>query len=121
MHWSNWVIVTLTVIEAGWMAYDGSRALIVGDYVTPKSGQYAGQLGPWSKVVAAVGIAPRSTLMKVIFAIYGFAWLLIMVLFIMKVPWAKWAMLAAAVGALWYLPFGTLCSAIQIVLLLLKH
>jgi hypothetical protein len=44
-------------------AYDGSRALIVGDYVTPKSGAYAGQLGPWAKLVAAVGIEPRSTVM----------------------------------------------------------
>jgi len=38
----------LAAVEAGWMLFDGSRALIVGDYVTAKSGPYAGQLGPWT-------------------------------------------------------------------------
>jgi hypothetical protein len=31
----KWVIVALMVLEAGWMLFDGTRALIVGDYVTP--------------------------------------------------------------------------------------
>ncbi len=52
----------LAALEAGWMMFDGMRALIVGDYVTPKKGPYAGQLGPWSKLVSAIGLAPRSTL-----------------------------------------------------------
>jgi hypothetical protein len=120
MDWSKWVVGALAFITAGWMAYDGSRALIVGDYATPKSGAYAGQLGPWSKLVTAAGIAPRSTLMKAIFAIYGFAWLIITIFFVLKFSWARWAMIVAAIGALWYLPFGTLLSIIQIFLLLVK-
>ena len=38
-----WIIVALGLMQGGWLAFDGSRALIVGDYVTPSSGQYAGQ------------------------------------------------------------------------------
>ena len=34
-------------------------ALIAGDYVTPSKGQYAGQLGPWARLVSAVGLEPR--------------------------------------------------------------
>ena len=75
MHWLGWIVVLLAIIEGGWLAYDGGHALILGDYVTPKSGQYQGQLGPWSKVVSAIGIEPRSTLMKCIHLIFGIAWI----------------------------------------------
>jgi hypothetical protein len=119
MHWSAWIIVALVVINAGWKAFDGGRALVVGDYVTPKTGKYAGQLGPWAKVVKVVGIEPRSTLMKSIFLIYGLAYLLVMAAFVLKASWAWPAMLAMAALGLWYLPFGTLINLAVIVLLLL--
>ncbi len=119
MHWFGWVVLALAFMEGGWLAFDGGRALIVGDYVTPKSGQYADQLGPWAKLVSAVGIEPRSTLMKSIHFVLGLAWLVVMLCFALQLPWAWWAMLICAVLGLWYLPFGTLLSVIQIVLLLL--
>ena len=75
MGWLRWLVIALALAEAGWMAFDGIRALVVGDYVTPRSGSYAGQLGPWARLVSAVGIGPRSTLMKAVFAVYGLAWL----------------------------------------------
>lgn len=118
MRWANWVVVVVAVIEAGWMAYDGTRALVKGDYVTPKTGQFAGQLGPWSKLVSKVGLEPRSTLMKSIFSAYGFLWLIVIVCFALRLPWAWSAMLLAALGALWYLPFGTLLSLLQVLLLM---
>jgi hypothetical protein len=121
MHWLHWIIIVLALQQAGWMAFDGTRALIAGDYVTPKSGAYAGQLGPWSKLVEAIGVPPRSTLMKSTFVIYGVAWLAIIVCFIFRLPWAWTAMLIAAIGALWYLPIGTFFSTMQIVLLLLPQ
>ena len=119
MHWLGWIVVALAFTVGGWFAFDGWTALITGDYVTPKSGPHAGGLGTWSKVVQAVGIDPRSTLMKVIFLVYGVAWLVLIVCFILQMPWAWWAMLIAAVGALWYLPFGTLLGVIQVILLML--
>lgn len=119
MHWLSWIVLLLAFIEGGWLAFDGGRALLVGDYVTPNSGRFAGQLGPWSKVVAAAGIEPRSTLMKSIHLIIGVTWLAVMVNYALGCQWAWWAMLACAVCSLWYLPFGTLLSAVQVVLLLL--
>lgn len=64
MDWLRLLAVALALIESGWMAFDGMRALLVGDYVTPRSGPYAGQLGPWARLVSAVGIEPRSTLRR---------------------------------------------------------
>ena len=69
MDWKNWIIVIVVTFTAGWMLFDGMRALIIGDYVTPKSGEYSGQLGPWSNLVKAIGNEPHSTLMKLIFVV----------------------------------------------------
>jgi hypothetical protein len=117
----RWIIVALVVLNAGWMAFDGARALVVGDYVTPRSGRHAGQLGPWSKGVEAVGIPPRSTLMKVIFVAYGLIYLAMTAAYLLGSPWARPGMILVAVLGLWYLPFGTLINLIVIVLLLLPR
>jgi hypothetical protein len=42
------VIAAFAFVEASSMPLDGSRTLIVGDYVTPPGHQ----LGPWSAVVS---------------------------------------------------------------------
>lgn len=119
MHWLGWIVIVLALVEGGWFAFDGAHAFARGDYVTPRSGPYAGQLGPWSKLVEKVGIPPRSTLMKAIHVGLGAAWLVALVAFALGQAWAWKAMLACAVAGLWYLPFGTLLSVIQIALLLL--
>ena len=112
------VILLCVLIEAGWMAFDGSRALIVGDYITPKSGPHQGTIGPWRHVVSAVGLNPHGTLMKAIFSIYGSVWLLLAVAFARGLTWSWTAMLVAAIGALWFLPVGTVLSVVQVALLL---
>ena len=119
MHWLGWIVVALAFVEGGWLTFDGGHALITGEYVTPKSGPYAGQLGPWSKLVSAVGIEPRSTLMKLIHVVLGITWVVVIVCFKWGLPWAWWGMILCAGAGLWYLPFGTVLSVIQIVLLLL--
>ena len=101
------------------MTFDGTRALTVGDYVTPSSGAYAGQLGPWNHIVRAVGIPPRSTAMKVIFVVYGLGWLTITFAFACHAAWAWQAMLVAAIATLWYLPVGTIFGIVQLVALAL--
>ncbi|MFN2526292.1 MAG: hypothetical protein ABR505_08515 [Actinomycetota bacterium] len=119
MGWLRWVVIALAVFEAAYMTIDGGRALITGEYITPSQGEYKGQLGPWTKLVDAVGIAPRSVVMKSIFVAYGVVWLGITAAFSVRLPYSWGLMLAAAIGSLWYLIVGTAASAIIIVLLLL--
>ena len=101
------------------MTFDGTRALIVGDYITPRGGPHVGELGPWHYVVERLGIPPRSTAMKVIFVAFGVSWLVIAAALVLRLPWAPTAALVAAILTLWYLPVGTVSSVIQIALLLL--
>jgi hypothetical protein len=115
------VIVVLALSEAGYIALDGIRALIAGDYITPGSGRFAGQLGPWSALVSAVGIEPRSTLMKGIFAAYGLIWLLVILAYGFGVRWAWRAMVLAAVLSLWYFPLGTVISLLVLGLLVVQR
>lgn len=117
MHWTRWIIAALVALNAGWMAFDGSRALFVGDYVTPKTGRHAGQLGSWSRVVQAVGIPPRSTLMKAIFVVYGLLYLGMTAAFLLNVPWAQQGMIIVALLGLWHLPFGTLINLFVLALI----
>jgi hypothetical protein len=119
MHWTGWIVVALALLNGGYMVYDGSRALIVGDFITPSSGDYAGQLGPWSRLAEAVGIPPRSTLMKLVFVGYGILSLAMAVSFSLRLPWAWWGMLIVAILGLWNLIFGTAVNLVMIVLLLL--
>lgn len=118
LHWTAWIAGGLVLLNAGWMAFDGGRALVVGDFVTPQSGEYAGQLGPWASALSAVGIDPRSTMVKLIFLSYGIAFLVAAAGFLNGIASAWWAMLILAVAGLWYLPFGTLANIIIIGLLL---
>jgi hypothetical protein len=112
-----WVLVALAVFEGGWLLFDGSRALVTGDYVTPESGEYAGQLGPWAAAVSSVGIEPRSTFMKLVHVTLGAAWLLAAVGLAGRKPWARKAMMTCAVLSLWYLPFGTVFGVVQLLTL----
>src|SRR6266550_4895413 len=115
MSWVRLALVVLGLVEGAWMTFDGTRALTVGDYVTASSGARAGQLGPWSYIVKAVGIPPRSTAMKLIFVAYGLSWLIIAFGFAYRVAWAGPAMMIAAIATLWYLPVGTIFGIVQLV------
>jgi hypothetical protein len=107
------ICVILLALGPGlFMTFDGLRALIVGDYLTPAMGPYAGQLGPWSGVVSAVGIAPRSSMMKVAFVIFGVAWLSSTAGFLLRKKWSAVALAVLAIATLWYLPVGTVISAL---------
>lgn len=121
MNWKDWAIIILVTFTAGWMLFDGSRALITGDYTTPGSGEYTGQLGPWSNLVKAVGIEPRSTLMKLIFVGYGLSALAIAVCFALGFAWARLALMVVCILGLWFLPIGTITNLIALILLLIER
>lgn len=99
------------------MAFDGVRALLIGDYFTPSEGEYAGKLGPWANLVRSVGLEPRSSFVKIVFVIYGFLYLASMVALLAGVSWASTAVIVLAILGLWYLPFGTVFNAVVIFLI----
>lgn len=117
----NWLIAILVLFTAGWMLFDGTRALIVGDYVTPTTGEYAGQLGPWANLVQGLGIEPRSTLMKSIFVLYGLLTLAILVCYLLGYPWGRGALIVVCFLGLWYLPFGTISNLVVLFLLMTRR
>jgi hypothetical protein len=117
VDWKDWLIVILVAFTAGWMLFYCTRALILGYYVTPKSGEYAGQLGPWSSLVEAVGIEPRSTLMKLIFVGYGLAAFVVLACFVFGLAWARTALMIVCILGLWFLPIGTITNLIALILL----
>ena len=112
-----WAVVGLALIQSGFFAFDGIRAFTVGDYLTPSEGPFAGQLGPWSKLVSAVGIEPRSTLMKSVHVGLGGVGLAMTAAFIRGVCGSRRGMMIVAALGLWYLPFGTALGVVEILLL----
>jgi len=118
MHTLKWIVVALALFQGGWLVFDGGRALIVGDYVTPRSGPHAGQLGPWSRIVSALGFEPRSTVIKCLHLFLGIAWLIALIIFVVRPASGWWVLLGCAAASLWYLPVGTLMSCVVIALLL---
>jgi bacteriocin resistance YdeI/OmpD-like protein len=119
--WATWFCLLLIASTAGWMIFDGSRALMVGEYVMPVSGEYADQLGPWSNLVQVIGIDPHSLLMKSIFIIQGAAALTVVICYLLNKAWARMGLFVVMVLGLWYLPIGTLTNLIALILLLLTR
>jgi hypothetical protein len=119
MNWKTWIPIVLVILTAGWMLFDGTRAIVVGDYVTPQSGEYTGQLGPWSYLVKAVGVEPRSILMKSVFVAYGVIALAMTLCFALNMSWGRTALMIVCILGLWYLPIGTLTNSIALILLLI--
>ncbi|WP_448624658.1 hypothetical protein [Geodermatophilus sp. URMC 64] len=114
----TWLTALLCALQGGYLLLDGVRALVVGSYITPRSGEHAGELGPWARLVAAVGIPPESTGMKLAFAVLGLLWLVLALGVVLGASWAWVLGLALAVATLWYLVPGTVLSLLVLVLLL---
>jgi hypothetical protein len=114
------IICALALLQGGWFVFDGCRALIIGDYVTPGSGAHAGQLGPWAQVVSAAGFEPRGGFIKSLHIALGAAWLLALAAFVVRPAFGWWALAGCAAASLWYVPTGTLVGAAVIALLLMN-
>lgn len=117
MTWLRWGVFGLAVLQGVWFLFDGSRALVVGDYLTPREGAHAGQLGLWSRVVTVLGFEPRSTWIKSLHVVLGAAWIGSALEFRVSPAAGWWMVFACAVSSLWYLPAGTVLSLIVIVVL----
>ena len=111
------VIIALTI--GTWLLFDGLRAVLTGAYTTPRSGIYAGQLGPWSHLLLAIGADPFSWPVRIAHLLLGFAWLSPGIAFWLLPTKAWWPLLLTCVASLWYAPFGTLAAvAVGLMLLL---
>lgn len=117
----KWIIILLAVINFGYMTYDGAQALTSGDYIRPQEGEYAGQLGPWTNIVSAIGIEPESDTMKTIFIVWGVVGLIITAGFAINRSWGWKGLFIFNILSLWYLVMGTVSSAIQLVLLFIRR
>jgi hypothetical protein len=107
----------MAFLLGGWLTFDGSRALIKGDYTTPGAGPHAGQLGPWAKVVSCVGLNPRGALMKSIHVGLGVLWLIGAIAYAIKPDFGRMLLLGLSVCTLWYLPFGTVLALAELLML----
>ena len=114
-------MIVLAVFLGGWLLFDGTRAFVTGDYTTPSSGEYAGQLGPWAGLVSSLGIEPRSTWMKVVHVLLGAVYLAAAAGLIGSLSWGRRALRVSAVAGLWYLPFGTLIGILLLILLYISR
>ena len=114
MTLTRWIIVACSVVLGLWMAFDGLHAFVQGQYTVPSSGPYAGQLGPWSSVLSALGVAPGHPGVKGLFVGLGMTWLAAGAMVIAGHPQGLRITLAVAVCSLWYLPVGTAISVVVI-------
>jgi hypothetical protein len=103
-----WLLGGLVLLTGGWMAFDGAHALIAGDFVTPSSGEYARQLGPWAQIVSSIGLDPRSLGVKIFFLAFGLIYLAALVLFLLRRAGSWLLLVGCSAVVLLYLPFGTL-------------
>lgn len=109
-----WIVAALGLLGAGGMLFEGVRAFLQ-DEATRESATQIQQLGPWARVLVESGLRPRSPTTNSFFLVYGASWLAITAAFVLGFPWARWGLLAAAVGSLWYLGPGTLISVLLLV------
>lgn len=119
MTWLKWVVAAIGILMGSWMMFDGGRALVKGDYVTPREGPYAGQLGPWAKLVRGVGLEPRSSGVKGTFVVLGLSWLLMAIGHATGARWSWPGLVVLSLLSLWYLPVGTVLAVVELVLLFL--
>lgn len=113
----KWVVIIASVLNFGYMSFDGSRGLIVGDYLRPETGEHAGELGQWSNLVEAAGIDPEGNAMKTIFLVWGIFGLILAVSFAMEVRGSSGYLLVLSIASVWYLVPGTVLSLVQAILL----
>jgi hypothetical protein len=92
------------------MIFDGAHVLLTGTYFGPK------YPGPWSAVVAAVGVNPMK--LGEVFVLLGALWLTASAAIWLRQRWGRRLMLVAAVATLWYVPVGSLLALICITVLL---
>ncbi len=91
------------------MMFDASHVLLTGAY-------FGSTLGPWSYLIASIGIDPLK--IGPAFALLGSAWIAFLIGILLDRAWGWYGAVICALGTLWYLPIGTIFAAIYIILLI---
>jgi hypothetical protein len=114
-------VTICALVEGLYMLFDGVHALLTGSYIVAAAGPYAGRLGPWAAALRYAGIDPASGPAHALFVVLGGALVVSAILYRLQVPAGRYALLAAAVLTLWYAPFGTLLSAVLVIVVAWKR
>lgn len=101
--------LVLALIIASWMIFDGVHVLVKGKYFGPP------EPGPWSRLVAAVGLDPFS--LGPVFIVLGLLWIVSAISLLLGTGWSWGLALVVAVCTLWYVPLGTVLAVAAILLL----
>lgn len=117
LHWLAWVVVALAISNGTWMTFDGTRALATGQYVTPTSGDYKGQLWPWAQLLSKVRIEPLWPAVRFLIALFGIALVSAAVAYSQGQVWAWTALVILSAVGLFYFPFGTAIHSILLIIL----
>jgi hypothetical protein len=96
----------LAFVQGAYMLADGAHYLTSGFY-------FGDGLGPWAWLVVRAGIHPQSPTMAYAFVGYGVAWIVSSITLAMGR--ARNVVALVAVATFWYLPLGTLISAVVFV------
>lgn len=115
------IIIVISLINAGYMAFDGLRAFITGDYLRPESGEYAGMLGPWASLVQKIGTDPMSAFMKSVFVVIGIYGLIATAAYAANKKQGFLMLVIFCIASAWNLMFGTMGSIIVLLLLFLSR
>ncbi|MCU0434598.1 MAG: hypothetical protein MUC87_14180 [Bacteroidia bacterium] len=106
------IILIFSLLNGGYMLADGIYVLLRGKYIGPP------EPGPWAILFRKLNINVFQ--LGPLFIVFGLCWLVFLAAFVFKLPWAWPAGIIAAVATLWYLPVGTLLSAVVLIILLFR-
>ena len=106
---TDMAIYLLGVVMGSWLIFDGAHVLAKGKYFGPPDP------GPWADVVRAIGVNPFS--LGGPFILLGCLWLVSIYALFSQQPWSSVFSGGVAILSMWYLPVGTVISAIFLVLL----
>jgi len=104
------VFLVLATLNGAWMIFDGTHVLFTGKYFGPP------EPGPWSKIVAKIGLDPFS--LGPLFIVLGLIWLVAAISILQGSSWGWLLALSVSICTLWYISVGTVLSLLSIVVLI---
>ena len=103
------LVIVLSALNGGYMLIDGIYVLLKGKYIGPP------KPGPWSIAFNKLGIDVFK--LGPLFIVLGCLWLLFIYGLLTNQQWSYLLGVCVSIATLWYLPFGTLCAVIILIVL----